>query len=278
MKSFFQIFFIYLGLFVFVTLIFSSGLSYMGQDTSSLFLEVIKNQTSVVLQSVFFIFFFIFLFLLLFTFLSHPFQKRIMSGLFLFFLFSLIFREVATYPALSENWGIYKNFSFIHVFIQNVSSLHENSFLRFLINWTPFCIVSLLFIYRIFYFKYSKNILFLLGVPLLWMLYPNFGMRLHKNKYLGKKPNVFIFAADSLRFDRLNSDKFQKVAPYLQSLKKNSAYFGPMLVGVPRTFPSWVEISQGKFAISTGIRTMFPSRGSRMHPKVPEFYIPGIFG
>jgi len=73
-----------------------------------------------------------------------------------------------------------------------------------------------------------------------------------------KKPNVILIGVDSLRYD---SSKNSLIAPNIAKLieDKQSVFFKDHHVGIPRTFPSWIEMIQGKYAAKTGIRHMFPS-------------------
>jgi arylsulfatase A-like enzyme len=71
------------------------------------------------------------------------------------------------------------------------------------------------------------------------------------------RPNIFIFAVDSLRYDRLRN---RQILPEISALLEDSqtVVYEDHQVGIPRTFPSWVEILQGRYAAETGIRHMFP--------------------
>ena len=78
------------------------------------------------------------------------------------------------------------------------------------------------------------------------------------------RPLVIIAAVDSLRVDRVLDEK---IAPNMHELlyDRQAVVFGDHIVGVPRTFPSWIEILQGQYAAKTGIRHMFPGFKSRTH-------------
>lgn len=71
------------------------------------------------------------------------------------------------------------------------------------------------------------------------------------------KKNVLIIGIDSLRSDKISPEK----TPHLWSLKQDlqTISFEDHIVGIPRTFPSWVEILTGQYSSQTGIRHMFPS-------------------
>lgn len=73
--------------------------------------------------------------------------------------------------------------------------------------------------------------------------------------------NVLIIAIDSLRYDSLNAE----LTPNLFKIGHltETVEFQDHLVGIPRTFPSWIEIITGRYASETGVRHMFPSLRTR---------------
>lgn len=77
-----------------------------------------------------------------------------------------------------------------------------------------------------------------------------------------KKVNLLLIGVDSLRTDRLAR---ADVAPHLRALIEDpqTVSFQDHYVGIPRTFPSWIEMLTGRYAAKTGIRHMFPSFGDR---------------
>jgi arylsulfatase A-like enzyme len=81
-----------------------------------------------------------------------------------------------------------------------------------------------------------------------------------------KSPHVVFIAIDSMRLDR---SKDPQIMPNLTQLAADAqtVSFSRNYIGVPRTFPSWLEILQGKYAPSTGIRHMFPSLPAREEQK-----------
>lgn len=80
------------------------------------------------------------------------------------------------------------------------------------------------------------------------------------------KPHVLVIGVDSLRYDRLG---IPSITPHLTALRDDpkTVSFEDHFVGVPRTFPSWIEMIQGKYAAKTGIRHMFPGFGERSDTK-----------
>lgn len=77
-----------------------------------------------------------------------------------------------------------------------------------------------------------------------------------------RRPNVLLIAVDSLRSDRVTSPD---VAPNLVALASDpgTVSFNDHYVGIPRTFPSWVEMLEGRYSARTGVRHMFPGFGVR---------------
>ena len=82
---------------------------------------------------------------------------------------------------------------------------------------------------------------------------------------LAMRPNILLIGIDSLRRDRLDR---REVTPALQALMADpqAVSFEDHYVGIPRTFPSWIELLTGRYAPETGIRHMFPGFGARAQP------------
>lgn len=80
------------------------------------------------------------------------------------------------------------------------------------------------------------------------------------------KPNILLISIDSLRSDYLES-----TMPTIQALRSDpeTVDFRNHYVGVPRTFPSWVELLYGNYAPSTSVRHMFPGFGHRRQKSRP---------
>ena len=117
----------------------------------------------------------------------------------------------------------------------------------------------------------SFLIFFIFGTIFLYNLNSSFKINLPRNSTKQARANVFIFAIDSLRYDRLFDPKYADVMPFLKSKLPEATLFKPMLVGIPRTFPSWVEIATGTYASKTGVRTMFPPRNTKIGKKQTIF-------
>jgi arylsulfatase A-like enzyme len=72
-----------------------------------------------------------------------------------------------------------------------------------------------------------------------------------------KRPNILFIAVDSLRFDKIRDSTLMPRVGELLKLPTTASFLDHH-VGIPRTFPSWVEILEGKYGAQTGIRHMFP--------------------
>ncbi|APJ02626.1 sulfatase-like hydrolase/transferase [Silvanigrella aquatica] len=290
--------------FFLVSLLFSSHFSYMGENTSSIFFIIIKSQPNLVLISLFKILFVTLVICLGLQFVSSSFSIKYKLFFGFIFFFSAIIRVCSLYPGVSENWLITQNLNFFRDFIQFISTLKEDSKRRALLEWLPF-IVSFFafFINLMIHMRYltkqsrivkkarssinideldnesrifsiqgmSFLIFFIFGTVFLYNISSSFRIDLPKNSTKQARPHVFIFAIDSLRYDRLADENFSHVMPFLKSKLPKAALFKPMLVGIPRTFPSWVEIATGTYASKTGVRSMFPPRSTKIEKKETIF-------
>lgn len=290
--------------FITVAAIFSSGFVYLGEDTSSIFLMIFKSQPNLVLISFSKILFISLLLCLGLQFVTSAFNKTTKIIIGFIFFFSVIIRLGALYPGVTENWLITQKLDIIRDFFQFISSLKDDARRRNLVEWLPFFVISIAFLINlIIHMKYlilqsrivkkarssvhindldieskvfsiqgmSFVLFFIFGTIFLYNLSSSFNIILPKNETKQARPNVFIFAIDSLRYDRLSDPKFAKVMPFLKSKLTESVYFKPMLVGIPRTFPSWVEIATGTYASKTGVRSMFPPRNVKIGQKQTIF-------
>jgi arylsulfatase A-like enzyme len=79
-------------------------------------------------------------------------------------------------------------------------------------------------------------------------------------------PNILLVSIDSLR-----SDYIETAMPVVQALRESgeTVDFRNHYVGVPRTFPSWVELLYGNYAPTTMVRHMFPGFGQRRQRSRP---------
>lgn len=76
------------------------------------------------------------------------------------------------------------------------------------------------------------------------------------------RPHVLFIAVDSLRADRAAN---AAITPAINQLKNDPSTitFLDHIVGIPRTFPSWIEMIQGRYSANTTIRHMFPGFAQR---------------
>lgn len=285
---------------IILSILFASRLNYMGEDTSPVLQMILQHQPFMFFWAVAKVIGAGFLFSVGLQFISSSFRfkyKFIFS--FLFFLSTLV-RLACLYPGVTESWLIVKNSENMRKAVQFISSLPLDSQLRQFIHWLPFvvCVIGFAInfvlhmralIYqnrmvrkshysvyvdefdqasRVFAIQGVSFLLFIsCGSVFLSYLTSQFSVFLPQNSTHQSQPNIFIFAIDSLRADRVFDKKYKNVMPFLQTQMSHAALAKPMLVGIPRTFPSWVELATGKYAISTGVRTMFPARGSRLNKK-----------
>jgi len=88
-----------------------------------------------------------------------------------------------------------------------------------------------------------------------------------------KKPNVLLVVIDSLRSDHLSINGYErKTTPVIDSIAAQGAVFEKVIVDVPRTFPSWVSMMTGQYAMTHGVRHMFPTEEQRrlIYPPLPK--------
>ncbi len=272
------------------------GSVYMGQNTDSLFKSIIHSYTTLVIFSALKIFSVAILISFTLQILSAIFSYTTRAFLCLLFYALCIIRTCAIYPALAENWRPFSGQNGLRLFLVQLASLPENSWQRIFVEWAPFGFILILgLIQFVFYFKFfilqnrkiihanrshdaleldlesrkfaRGSISFLLAaiafITALFCTNNSFSFSLSREDLGQSKPLIFIFAIDSLRMDRLTQPEFAEVMPFLRKRAAEAALFKPMLVGVPRTFPSWVEIAKCQYSNLTGVRTMFPSRAVR---------------
>ncbi|RDB37097.1 MAG: DUF229 domain-containing protein [Spirobacillus cienkowskii] len=288
---------IFLLSFLSVTLFFSSKITYMDQDVSKIFIELSKYSPKLVISIVLKIIFIVLLCCFSLQILSFSLKNKYKFLFGLLFFLSLVIRMGTMYPGTTENFIIFNLFESLRSYIEYFSSLPEHSFIRILIEWFPFIMVFILFTVnlitlmkqlviqsklvkkaqssiliekldyesQIFSFQGIHLIGFvIIGSIFLYQISSWFDTNIPENQTNQEQPHVFIFAIDSLRYDRVENSQYSYVMPFLHQFKKQADFVKPMIVGIPRTFPSWVEIATGNYASSTQIKHMFPNRSPRM--------------
>lgn len=80
------------------------------------------------------------------------------------------------------------------------------------------------------------------------------------------RPNILLLAIDSLRYDQLQILRDQGGIGELLAAPE-AVVFSDHLVGVPRTFPSWIEMLEGRYSSRNGIRHMFPGFAERQQER-----------
>lgn len=277
--------------------IFVPGFVYMGQNAGGLVWAVVKSSPLLIVQTTLNILGIALAVSVCLQCISMAlsFGTRLLFGVF--FFLACILRLCAIYPAVAANWAVFNAFEPARVLLQQLSSLPLEGSQRRLIEWSPFVLAGVFLcanVYRHvrFFLMQSERfnavrrglmvaeldresrrfamggLSFFLslsgGLLLLSQLTSSFKISISAEDSGQFRPHVFVFAIDSLRVDRLASPEFAQVMPFVRSKLVDSALFKPMLVGVPRTFPSWVEIATCQYAHRTGVRTMFPDRAPRM--------------
>lgn len=300
------------GVFIFFvpiivfSIVFSTGFVYLGESTASIFSMIVKSQPYLVLYSVLkIIALSVVICCALHAFsLSFKYKYKIIFGFVFFGCVTL--RVASLYPAVADKWFVVHNFETSTHFVQKISMLAIDSKLRLCINWSPAIACGIVFL--ISFFNYMRSLIkqarivrkarnsiyvdeldvaskifsiqglsflifILFGGIFSLFLNSSLNFKIPRNNTHQKQTNVFIFAADSLRYDRLANEKYANIMPFLKSKLPEATLFSPMLVGIPRTFPSWVEIASGAYSLKTGVRTMFPSRSPRQGRKNTIFEI-----
>ncbi|MFK7873191.1 MAG: sulfatase-like hydrolase/transferase [Oligoflexales bacterium] len=74
-----------------------------------------------------------------------------------------------------------------------------------------------------------------------------------------QEESIFLISIDSLRADAITAEK----TPNLYRFKNQHTSFEQHFVGIPRTFPSWIETLESQPAALSGIRHMFPTQPER---------------
>lgn len=280
--------------------VFSPGLSYMGQSAAPFLTAVVQTQTSVVLTALSHVAFglLVIAFYLACATFALSWWGATLSGLF--FSASAVIRTCVMYPAVASAYGILKGQPEL---LLKLSSVADPSPLRLALEWGPFLIfaASLFFntvqILRnmilqnerlkaarralvVEEFERESRRMAMGAVAIVIGLvlgsiglfrFPSFlDIHLPQNTQTSA-PNVFIFGIDSLRTDRVFSSEHEHVVPFLRTKSSAARFRETMLVGVPRTFPSWVELATCQYGTRNGVRTMFPSKQIRATPSVTVF-------
>ncbi len=71
------------------------------------------------------------------------------------------------------------------------------------------------------------------------------------------RPLVLLIGVDSLRTDQVTSQTMPNLSA--MASQDDTVLFSDHIVGIPRTFPSWIEIIRGEYSALSGVRHMFPN-------------------
>ena len=231
-----------------------SNSQFMGVDSNAFASEILKFYPTSAMTEVLKIF--VIIFPLIFLAFSLIFKlKGTSSRLFfatilcLSYIFILL-ASIIEYPALYEEYLplLFSKILFKHSLHFNPEILRQSSIIIIILGILFFCsrITKLAVVFGAFF--------------LLITAYFN---KTAKAPSLPKgRSHVLLIGIDSLRVDYLNS----KTTPELQLLKNSSISFNDHIIGIPRTFPSWMEILQGTYSAQTVIRHMFPGLPQQRKP------------
>lgn len=222
----------------------------MGIDSSSFALEVLKYYPYIAIFELFKILL-ICLSAIVFPVLVILLQRSLRRKLLLSLIYTvsyflLLSSSVLRYPALYQDYFP----SVLNKFIFK-SSIHLNPYYLSVLA-ISFLLLSILFLNR-------KSILWI-ALSLFLLGFFNLSSEYFQNYSLYAsydKPPIILIGIDSLRSDHLRPD----IVPNIIRLKDDPStiYWKDHIIGIPRTFPSWMELLSGKHSAETGIRHMFPS-------------------
>ncbi len=234
----------------------------MGQDVTEIALTMFQSNPWAVFSSLFKIFFFINILgtLILRLSIFHPtFSLKNKVATFFLFIFSLISTYLGIfyeYPAFFEN--------VLPLFLQKIiftTALYISP--NYFFAASLICLILVLIIHiqnkqrsRFFYTVSFLSVAVFFISKEIFDYFSLYQMALKKN------PLVIQIAIDSFRYDRLNR---KEVIPHISELLNDNqtVLFSDHIVGIPRTFPSWVEMLSGKYTMENNIRHMFPNHSSR---------------
>lgn len=257
--------------------IVASGAQFLGQDVSSLATGFAVSYPTIIIHEYLKIFFLVFLpilglFLMAKTISMYPYK---IIGIFSFGYGLQAIALSIYFPSLFEGFlGSYSKDIIYSL------AMHINPHF---VNRTGIVICSItLIILQILSFRYiyqsrSKKLLTRLALGSFVILFhigafhnqiSRFVLTTkatHSIKHnISNKGHILLIAVDSLRKDHTTSETYM---PFTEGLSRNEDWyiFGDHHIGVPRTFPSWLELLQGRYAPETGIRHMFPEMPKRRY-------------
>ena len=279
-KVFIKILFISFWITVALALIqlyFTNNNSYLGFDTQSTSTILLREYLSISLWEFFKVIIFNLCPILLSILFLTKLRSKYTSKIYFFFIpyigttyFLYLIYAILKFPALYENSLPNALRPFIH---KSSFYLNPNDFLLGSQILT-FTLIAYLFVDLLknnHHFK-QKAGFYLIAIFTISsaLILPKLGLQRGQKK---GKPHIFLLAIDSFRYDKsLN----KSIVPNISHLAHddNAISFHDHHIGVPRTFPSWVELLQGNYSPKTGIRHMFPSLAIRRYPsKGVNYYL-----
>lgn len=266
------------------------SISYMGNTSSDVSMEVVSMFWPLILMQIFKVFA---AYLVIsvslnivyasaFLFVEERFKKRIHNGfvyLLTFFSFYFFFMGKLIYnPQLFiDNFAAKSSFltSYQIFFTDNFSPAVFYT-LFYLMNLPLFFFflsnvygrikksnIAIKIVHSIELFSVKKKIIITGSLMLLLVLGIILNLSFSKNSEIEKK-NIIIISADSVRPDRISGNGyFRETTPNIDSMLADGLQFKKVITAVPRTFPAWMSALTSSYPLQHDIGHMFPRSRER---------------
>jgi arylsulfatase A-like enzyme len=249
---------------LFMQTLFFSNTAYLGVSTQGFSTGIVQTYPSIAGWELLKVFSFIYLYLFFATLstlrithssrgATYSYRSLMIAGWGIAYLLKG-YASALSYPALYETFFSKK----INLMLFNSAKLVNPNLLHYLSNFlilvfTVHCITKI--VHKHLKLRTGIAILVILSLACGFYYRWSHGAALTK-KNTSDKPSILFIAIDSLRSDKVTYD----LMPEAFSLKSlpHTTSFEDHIVGIPRTFPSWIEILQGRYAARSKIRHMFP--------------------
>jgi len=174
-------------------------------------------------------------------------RKRMIFGFNFVIWFLFWIRGVKMFPQLFKE-QLYNHSSFLKYFQ------------IFITDYLPMFAIYAFFIGFILYIGYrnKRYIQSIFVILISFLLIYNFKVSPSKADYNLKKPNILIFATDSLRPKSISYNGYFRKAPNIDKLFSKGVNFLNLKSSLARTFSSWTSIFTSTLPIEHGVRHMFP--------------------
>lgn len=239
--------------FAALPLLFGHGARFLGKDVTTIAAGVISFYPGIAFWEIAKVLGFAFLFFYTTTFAAYLVRLKLTRAWAKFLvcpgtvIFAFLFLQSASaleYPALFEGHLSASVRRFLYVMGDVVSPQ--------MLRLVALAVLSLP---ALIWARLSLIPIVLIVVGLYWP--SNALFRSVKNPPKPNRPHILLIAIDSMRHDRMRRED---ILPNIRALAADpkGVSFEDHHIGVPRTFPSWIEILEGRNAPRTGIRHMFP--------------------